>query len=54
MPALVGERLSQLMLDCLTVMDDGFGTRHLVREDSVETGLNYLAAVKMVLEEIRI
>ncbi|OCK74832.1 hypothetical protein K432DRAFT_188431 [Lepidopterella palustris CBS 459.81] len=52
LPAAAGDRLTQLVIACLKVVENGFGASPVVQADSVETGLNYMAAVKDVLAQI--
>ena len=54
LPAASGDRLCQLVMDSLMVVESGFGAQNMIDKNLVETGLNYMTAVTSVLKELRV
>ncbi|RSM13599.1 hypothetical protein CDV31_005769 [Fusarium ambrosium] len=51
-PFAAGDILTQLVVSCLTVLENGFGEALVINDDPVETGLNFVGAVKDRLAQL--
>ena len=52
LPSAAGNRLSQLVLSCLKSLEGGFGEQDIVESSRVDTGLNFVTAVKDSLMQL--